>query len=275
MSNIQMRLGFIGTGNIAAALVEGFCTLPACPYDVAVSPRNAEKAQGLAGRFEPVQVAADNQAVIDSSDIVFLALRPQIAESVLRQLRFRENQTIVSLIGAASVARIRELVAPVRAVFRAVPLPPAAQHVGPIILYPDDPAVGSMLGRIGELYAVSDENHLNVLTAITALISPFFALLGETARWAEAAGVDRSIARSYTAAMFHAISTQALTMPVTSFSELGAEAATPGGLNEKALAVIRKQGGYTAFLAGLDAVAVRLGLKRPRSISSKAAKAKR
>ena len=150
-----------------------------------------------------------------------------------------------------------------------------AKHVGPIILYPDNPAVGDMLGRIGDLYAVSDENHLNVLAAVTALISPFFALLGETARWAEAAGVDRPIARAYTAAMFHGKAKQALTMPATSFSELGAEAATPGGLNEQALAVIRKQGGYTAFLAGLDAVAVRLGVKLSHSIPRKAPKAKR
>lgn len=272
---MQMKLGFIGTGNIAAALVEGFCTLPACRYDILVSPRNADKAQRLAARFAPVQVAGDNQAVIDGSDIVFLALRPPVAEPVLRQLRFRENQTIVSLIGATSVARIRELVAPVRAVFRSVPLPTAAQHVGPIILYPDDPAVGAMLGGIGDLYAAPDENLLNVLAAVTALISPFFTLLEETARWAEAAGVDRLIARGYTAAMFHALAKQALTMPVTSFSELAAEATTPGGLNEQALAVIRKQGGYTAFLAGLEAVAVRLGAKLPRSHHSKAPKAKR
>ena len=271
---MQMKLGFIGTGNIAAALVEGFCTLPARPYDITVSPRNSKKAQGLAARFASVQVAGDNQAVIDGSEIVFLAVRPQIAEPVLRQLRFRGNQTIVSLIGATPVARIRELVAPVRAIFRAVPLPPAARHVGPIILYPDDPTVGAMLRRIGELYAVSDENHLNVLAAITALISPFFALLEETARWAEAAGVDRPIAHSYTAAMFHALVMQALTMPAMSFSELAAEAATPGGLNEQALAVIREQGGYTAFLAALDAVAVRLGVKLPQHSQSKAPTAK-
>jgi pyrroline-5-carboxylate reductase len=260
---MQMKLGFIGTGNITAALVEGFCTLPDYPYNIIVSPRNAEKAKCLATRFESVQVAGDNQAVIDGSEIVFLALRPQIAEPVLRQLSFRENKTIVSLIGAISVARIREMVAPVRTLFRAVPLPPAAQHVGPIILYPGDPAVGALLGQIGELYTVLEENHISVLAAVTALMSPFFALLGETARWAEAAGVDRPIAHNYTASMFHALAYQALKMPETNFSDLAAEVATPGGLNEQALAVIREQSGYTAFLKALDAVAVRLGVKPP------------
>ena len=116
MSNMQMKLGFIGTGNIAAALVERFCTLPACRYDIAVWPQNADKEQPMAARFGPVQVAGDNRAVIDGSDIVFLGLRPEVAEPILRQLRFREDQTIVSLIGATSVARIKQLVAPVRAV---------------------------------------------------------------------------------------------------------------------------------------------------------------
>jgi pyrroline-5-carboxylate reductase len=260
---MQTKLGFIGTGNITAALVEGFCTLPGCVYDITVSPRNAAKAQFLAARFAPVQVAGDNQAVVDTSEIVFLALRPQIAESVLRELRFQEDQTIVSLIGATAVARVRDMVGPARTVFRAVPLPSAAQHVGPIILYPENQTLGGFLGQVGTLYAVGEEKHLSILAAVTALISPFFTLLEETAHWTRDAGLDGPTAHSYTAAIFHALANQALNMPGTSFSELATEAATPGGLNEQALGVIRKQGGYAPFLAALDAIAVRLGVEPP------------
>ncbi len=37
-----MTLGFIGTGNIASAVVTGLCAAPAPPGKVLVSPRGAE-----------------------------------------------------------------------------------------------------------------------------------------------------------------------------------------------------------------------------------------
>ncbi len=41
---VGLRLGFIGTGNITTALVEGLCTAQDAPASVFVSPRNPEKA---------------------------------------------------------------------------------------------------------------------------------------------------------------------------------------------------------------------------------------
>ena len=65
-----MRLGFIGTGNITAAMVEGL------GGGVVLSPRGAEMAAGLADRFPDVTVAESNQSVIDKCDMVVLAIRP-------------------------------------------------------------------------------------------------------------------------------------------------------------------------------------------------------
>ena len=92
-----MRLGFIGTGRITTALVEGFCTTPDPPASIIVSPRNAEKAAQLAVRFRHVTVAKDNQAIVDGCDCVFLALRPPMV-SVLGEIRFRPEQRIISLM---------------------------------------------------------------------------------------------------------------------------------------------------------------------------------
>jgi len=93
----MMRLGFIGTGRITTALVEGFCTTPDPPASIIVSPRNAEKATQLAVRFRHVTVAKDNQAIVDGCDCVFLALRPPMV-SVLGEIRFRPEQRIISLM---------------------------------------------------------------------------------------------------------------------------------------------------------------------------------
>ncbi len=82
-----MRLGFVGTGTIASAMVIGL-RAAGNTDPIILSPRNAEIAADLAGRFDNVQVASTNQAVLDASDLVVLAVRPQIASSVLPELRF-------------------------------------------------------------------------------------------------------------------------------------------------------------------------------------------
>src|SRR3546814_20031081 len=122
MTNTPPRLGLIGTGTIAAAIVEGLALSGNEP--ILLSPRNADIAADLASRFSHVGVASDNQAVIDDSDLVLLAVRPQIAYAVLGPLRFRPDPRILRLLAPVSLARVREWTAPPGPVVRPGPPPP-------------------------------------------------------------------------------------------------------------------------------------------------------
>ena len=55
-----MTLGFVGTGHITVAMVEGLCAAPLPVERIVVSPRNAANAARLARRFANVTVARDN-----------------------------------------------------------------------------------------------------------------------------------------------------------------------------------------------------------------------
>jgi pyrroline-5-carboxylate reductase len=256
-----MKLGFIGTGNITTVLVEGLCTAQDPPASILVSPRNAEKAARLALKFSQVEIASSNQAVVDGCNCVFLAVLPPVASSVLGEIRFRSDQTVICLIATKPIAEVRQLVKPAQKVVRAVPMPPAAKHLGPIAIYPQDPQVVEVLAKVGMPVVVQDERQFNILWTLTALIAPFYTLIEEVCRWSTYAGVDRQISGPYLASMFHALSTLAAGISDGDFSGLLADASTPGGLNEQALAEIRKQGGYETFLNALDSIAVRLGEK--------------
>lgn len=105
-----MTIGFIGTGNIASALVRGLCASARPPSRILVSPRNTEKAARLAAEFAQVRVAATNQAVVDESDTVILSVLPQAAEKILGALAFRTGQRIVSLIAMTPLDLTRRLV---------------------------------------------------------------------------------------------------------------------------------------------------------------------
>jgi pyrroline-5-carboxylate reductase len=259
-----MRLGFIGTGRITTALVEGFCTHRDLQPTILVSPRNAEKASRLSLQFSQVEVAADNQDVVNRSDFVFLALLPPMASSILSELRFRADQTVVSVIALRRIQEVRELVRPAGRVFRAVPLPSVAMHQGPILYYPDDREVKDLFSSLGSPVPVSSERDLTVLWGVTALGAPFYALLEEILQWSIASGVERKTAQRYISTMFSALSAMASETSDLGFSGLITEAATPGGLNEQALAEIRGQGGFGAFLDALDSILLRLGEKAPR-----------
>jgi pyrroline-5-carboxylate reductase len=130
-----MRIGFIGTGRIAEAVVTGLCTSPAPPEEVMLSPRNTAIAEALAARFPAVRVAADNAAVVAGSEVVALSLRPALAEAVLRPLSFKPGQRVLSLMALVPLARVKTLVDPAEAV-RLLPLPMAARRQGPVVLYP-------------------------------------------------------------------------------------------------------------------------------------------
>lgn len=265
-----MTLGFIGTGNIASAVVTGLCASPAPPGKVLVSPRGAEKAFALAAAFPAVEVAPDNQAVVDGSATVVLAVRPQDAERILAPLAFRAEQRVISLLALTPIETARELVAPAGAagaagaIVRALPLPSCAERLGPIVVYPGEPWAMAFFAPIGTPLAAAEERELNVLWALTALIAPYFALIAAGAGWAVNAGVAAPTAGTYLATMFHALSTLAVRAPGGDVEALVAEAMTPGGLNQQALKEIRAAGGFEAFLAALDAILARLGEAVPK-----------
>jgi pyrroline-5-carboxylate reductase len=253
-----IRLGFVGTGNIASAVATGFATADPRPAAITVSPRNAGKAGALAARFPGmVSVAADNQAVIDASDWLILSVRPQDARAVLTPLRFRADQVVISLIATWGADALGELVAPASRIVRAVPLPCVAQHAGPIAITPPDAEVEALFRRIGVPIALADGHQFQALWALTSLIAPHYTMVETAAAWAMAQGVPQPSAERYAMAMFHGLS-----LPLAAGhhrpSELAAEAQTPRGLNEQVLRELTAAGTWRELAASLDRILARL-----------------
>ena len=47
-----MKIGFIGTGKIASAVIEAICTSKLMDYEIFVSPRNDVKSRKLESQFD-------------------------------------------------------------------------------------------------------------------------------------------------------------------------------------------------------------------------------
>lgn len=247
-----MRLGFIGTGGIASAMVTGLCTADeAAKLSIRISPRNREKSARLSEAFEGVTVGRDNQDVVDNADTVFLAILPDMGEEILTPLQFRSDQTVVSLMAGVDRSDVADLTAPARKVIRAIPLPCVAMHIGPIVVFPGDGAVESLMDRLGRVLVVEREEALTHLAVITGLMAPFYSLMKTVVGWGEETGVDRKTAADYTASMFGAFCKMVEDLEDGDVDRLLGDAMTPGGLNELAVRTIERDGGFESFKRAL------------------------
>jgi pyrroline-5-carboxylate reductase len=253
-----MRLGFVGTGAITSAIVTGLNASGAWPDTILVSPRNADVAAALAAKFPNVAVAESNQAVLDGSDVVMLAVRPQVATDVLSVIRFRPDHHVISLMAIVSLQKVRALVAPARTVTRAIPIPIVADRRGPTAIYPPDPVAAKIFNRLGTTIEAASLDQFDAFSAATATMAPYFAFAGEIAAWLTQHGVPEAAARRYIATVFLGLAHIAADQPQHSFAALAAEFATRGGINEQVMGHLKDREALTALSEALDAVLRRM-----------------
>lgn len=250
---MSRRLGFLGTGTITSAMVTGL-NAARSEYAMLLSPRNEAIAGDLARRFPNVAVASSNQAVVDACETVVIAVRPQIAEEVLKTLRFSADQNVISVVSGFPVARLTALVAPAAKITRAVPLPSAARRGSPTAIYPRDGVTVELFGLLGEAFAVDTERGFDALCTVTATMAAYFAFAGGAAGWLARQAIAPQEARDYVARIFLGLAETAVERRGSSFEELAAHHATRGGTNEQVLTYLRGHGVFERFGEALDGV---------------------
>jgi pyrroline-5-carboxylate reductase len=248
-----MKLGFVGCGTIAAAMIAGLQD-SGWQEAITVSPRNAEVAAGLAQRYANVSVASDNQAVLDAADLVVLAVRPQIAAAVLAELRFRPDHRVLSVIATLSLETLRSVVAPAVTVTRAVPLPSVARRQGPTAVFPPDEEIVGLFDTLGTAIGLGAEAEFDAFSAATATMASYFAFADTIADWMTRHGVGEGNARRFVADMFRGLDGAADAEADKSFATLADEHQTRGGLNEQVYRAITRDGTFVELDRALDAI---------------------
>ena len=248
-----VRLGVVGVGAIAAALVEALLTGPrAGAVDVVLSPRSADRAAELAARFDAVTVAASNQAVLDASDVVVLAVLPGQVAAVCADLAFRPDHVVANLAAGWPPSVLAAHVAPATDVCQLIPLPVVTLHAGPLVLFPAHPLLAGLLEGCGDLVVLEREADVMVLNCVSAAMSSFFQLQSTLVGWAAGAGLDRATALEYVTALFHGLATEAVVERGRGREAVPVEHETPGGLNEQVRLALTANGTFTELTRQLD-----------------------
>lgn len=253
-----MNVGFIGTGAITEAVVTGLCEAGSRGLSILLSPRNRQRSRNLSERYAAVEVAADNQQVLDRSELVFLAVRPQDAGEVLGALGFRRDLRVVSFIATISSAEMQRQVRPSGFIGRVAPVPPVARRAGPIAMCPPNRELADFLDPIGTVIEVSEEAQLDAFFSASALMAPYFELLDSVSSWLRAQGVDAAHADAYTGALFRGIAERSTRPTGEGFARLVEEHATRAGINEQLRRELLATGFYDRVRAGLDLIQARM-----------------
>ncbi|GAA0299504.1 pyrroline-5-carboxylate reductase [Streptomyces polychromogenes] len=250
----MQRIGIIGVGEIGRALVDGLCDGVEEPPEIYLSPRGARTAAELAQRYpNDVQVCADNQDVVNRSDVVILAVRPQDRAEALAGLRVGGDKVVVSVLTGVAIGELRRTLGTDAPVVRAIPLPSARERRSVTVTCPSHPAVDDLFGGLGGTLPVTDEATLNTFQVLTGTLTTHYRYLATLADWAARQGIPAEGADRYLRGLFQGVG-RALGDDTRSLRQLASDHETPKGLNERLRTTWFEPANAEALTKALDAI---------------------
>ena len=128
---IEGKIGFIGTGNMAEALIRGLIRAGVAePSQIAGSGPRRERCEEMAAKYG-IAAVPDNVAVARQADILVLSVKPQLMERVLEEVgpHIHPHALVVSIAAGIPLAVI-EARLPQARVIRTMPNTPALVGAG-------------------------------------------------------------------------------------------------------------------------------------------------
>ncbi|MGB0387879.1 MAG: NAD(P)-binding domain-containing protein [Ardenticatenaceae bacterium] len=249
-----MKIGFIGTGVIATAMVQGIVH---DGHDIFVTERSRANSTRLATMYANVTVA-DSQTVVDQSETVIVCLLADTARTVLPTLTFRPDQRVYSVMVDIYLAELAQLVDPAAAEGIFIPYPHIAQGGSPLLVYPSSETLEAIFGSRNTLIPLPDESLLNSYLAAQAVLLPTVKLLHETSLWlAERVGDTETaerFVRILVGSYLMGVDDEQTGVLPTLVDALGTE----GGLNAQLRDHFTTQGVYPILHDGLNQLETRL-----------------
>ena len=144
-----MKLGFIGTGKIASSVIVGVCGSKIKYKQIFISPRNRKIALSLKKKFKKIIISKTNQEIVDKSDWVFLSVTPMVGEKIIKDLKFKSNQKVISFISTITLSQLKKMIKKKTDIVRAIPLPPISLKEGPIPICPPNKKVKAFFDKLG------------------------------------------------------------------------------------------------------------------------------
>ena len=253
-----MKLGFIGTGKIASSVILGVCKSKIKFRQIIVSPRNKRIANNLKKKFKKVIIAKSNQDVINKSNWIFLSVTPKVGDKIIKDLKFKSNQTIISFISTINLSELKKMIKVKSKIVRAIPLPPISIKKGPVPIYPPNRQVKSFFDKIGSTIEIKNEKLSINFWSTSGMMASYYEMLKVMSNWLVRKGIKKPDAQKYITSLFLALSEDAVVNSKKDLKHLVKESQTPKGLNQQGLNTMSKKGVYKSVVNTLNSIHKRL-----------------
>lgn len=251
-----MKLGFIGGGNMAAALIGGLLQKGFAQSDIDVAETSPERRTWLAQEFG-VTAHASADAVA-AAEVIVLAVKPQQLSEILRALPpLKPEQLVLSIAAGVRAEDISRWLGGHPAVVRAMPNTPALVGAGIAGLFAllgvteaQKAQASRILEAVGRAVWVTQEAQIDVVTAISGSGPAYVFYFIEAL---EQAGIDLGLpaetARLLTLQTFFGAAALAI-KDQSPPAELRAKVTSKGGTTERGILALEEGGvGYAIGLA--------------------------
>ena len=253
-----MILGFIGTGKIASSVIKGICKSKISYKKIIISPRNKNIANHLKKRFKKIVIARNNQQIVDKSDWIFLSVTPEVGEKIIKNLKFKSKQTIISFISTITLPKLKKLIKVKAKIYRAIPLPPISLKKGPIPICPPNKKIKNFFNKLGTTVEIKNEKSSINFWSTSGMMATFYEILRVMTNWLVRRGVKRDNAQKYITSLFLALSEDAVINSKKDLKFLVKDSQTPKGLNEQGVRELSKLGFYKSLEKTLNSIHKRL-----------------
>jgi pyrroline-5-carboxylate reductase len=254
-------IGFIGAGQMARALAQGFQVAELVPGEriVAWDPV-AEAGQGFVKSVQGAALVASNAEVVKRADVIFLAVKPQSMPAVMAELagKVGKEKLVVSIAAGVTIGKLSDGLLTDR-VIRVMPNTPAlvgqgasAYALGGGATAADGQLVGKLVGAVGRAFAV-DEKLLDAVTGLSGSGPAFvYVMIEALADGGVRMGLPRDIAAALAAQTVRGAAEMVLSTGEHP-AVLKDKVASPGGTTIAGLQALEDRGLRGALIAAVEA----------------------
>lgn len=253
----QKKIGFIGGGNMASALIGGLIEGGYESENIWVSDIDPDKLSRL-GKQYGVQISSENKVIVQNADILVLAVKPQVAKGVVTCIGIaglRSGTIMISIVAGIRESDIEKWLGGPVALIRAMPNTPALIRSGATALHANQAvqdeqrdAAESIMRSVGLVVWLESESQLDAVTALSGSGPAYFFLLMEAMEdGILKMGLDQQTARVLIEQTAFGAAKIALEVE-ESPAELRKRVTSPGGTTQKALETFEK-GGFQSLVA--------------------------
>ncbi len=268
-----MKIGFIGGGNMGGAIIGGIVSsgiYKAC--DISVVDLFKENVEKLISKYK-IKDGINNKEIAVNSDILFLAVKPNVIDEVILEVKdyISDDCIVVSIAAGKSIDSLSSFFGKKVKIVRVMPNTPALVGEGMAAICKNDNVSDDEIQKISEIFncfgktEVVPEKMMDIVTAVSGSSPAFVYMFIEAmADAAVLGGMPRTQAYKFAAQTVLGSAKMVLDTGMHP-GELKDMVCSPSGTTIEAVAELEKLGMRTAVIEAVrvcEAKSKSMGLKK-------------